>query len=264
MISSVRSTDRTLTRPQVRMPHRRTFGEEQRCDHVVPRKGPQGKIRRENEHGLHGLDIVVLRGSSERYGPCRIFERLSPGQTSGRSRIFHGQGSRMPIGLTVNVGNILDVTHFEDTLMQSLPEGAMIVFDNGAYGRKNSGLLDSPGLGFVTRLQSNASDYAFVKAHPDDRGETDNVQFMRTKGDIGRARSYSAIRSFARVSCTVTAARRNGTGTRCISRRGTPISERGLAKSTATGTAPLTPAHRICSRRGERTGKRLWRRPRTG
>ena len=63
--------------------------------------------------------------------------------------------SGMPVGLTINAGNILDVTHFEDTFGQIkhlLPEDAMIVFDNGAYSRKNSALLDKEGVGFVTRL----------------------------------------------------------------------------------------------------------------
>ncbi len=38
--------------------------------------------------------------------------------------------SGMPVGLTVNAGNILDVTHFEDTFGQIrhlLPEDAMVV-----------------------------------------------------------------------------------------------------------------------------------------
>lgn len=41
----------------------------------------------------------------------------------------------MPVGLTVNAGNILDVSHFEDAFEQIRPlspNDAMIVFDNGA------------------------------------------------------------------------------------------------------------------------------------
>lgn len=76
--------------------------------------------------------------------------------------------SGMPVGLTVNAGNILDVTHFEDTFQQIrhlLPEDAMIVFDNGAYSRKDSALLDREGAGFVTGLQLNASDDKSVDSH---------------------------------------------------------------------------------------------------
>ena len=74
--------------------------------------------------------------------------------------------SGMPIGLTVNPGNILDVTHFDDTFRQVLPllpKDAMVVFDNGAYSRDNAKLLDYNGLGFVTRLQLNTTDDKFVR-----------------------------------------------------------------------------------------------------
>ncbi len=67
----------------------------------------------------------------------------------------------MPIGLTVNPGNIMDVTHFDETFRQLrplLPDDAMLVFDNGAYSKDNAKLLDSSGFGFVTRLQLNTSD----------------------------------------------------------------------------------------------------------
>lgn len=73
------------------------------------------------------------------------------------------QKSGMPVGLTVMPGNILDVTHFEETfrqLLPLLPEDAMIVFDNGAYSRTNAKLIDDAGMGFLTRLQLNASDDA--------------------------------------------------------------------------------------------------------
>jgi len=100
--------------------------------------------------------------------------------------------SGMPIGLTVNPGNILDVTHFDDTFRQVLPllpKDAMVVFDNGAYSRDNAKLLDYNGLGFVTRLQLNTTDDKFVRAHADDWvWIDDDVSFMRTKGNLGRTR----------------------------------------------------------------------------
>ena len=44
----------------------------------------------------------------------------------------------------------------------------MIVFDNGAYSRTNAKTIDNAGIGFLTRLQLNASDDAFVKTHQGD------------------------------------------------------------------------------------------------
>ena len=100
--------------------------------------------------------------------------------------------SGMPIGLTVRAGNILDVTHFEDTFEQIrplLPDDAMIVFDNGAYSRKNAGLLDKANVGFVTRLQLNASDDAFVKKHENGWIDIDgDVSYQLIEGNLGRKR----------------------------------------------------------------------------
>ena len=100
--------------------------------------------------------------------------------------------SGMPVGLTVNAGNILDVTHFEDTFQQIrhlLPEDAMIVFDNGAYSRKNSALLDKEGMGFVTRLQLNASDDRFVDSHRGDWVRIDDiVSYQMIEGNLKRRR----------------------------------------------------------------------------
>ena len=98
----------------------------------------------------------------------------------------------MPIGLTVNPGNIMDVTHFDETFRQLrplLPDDAMLVFDNGAYSKDNAKLLDSSGFGFVTRLQLNTSDDAFVQTHDQDWECLDeDISFLRTKGSLGRTR----------------------------------------------------------------------------
>jgi len=100
--------------------------------------------------------------------------------------------SGMPVGLTVMPGNVLDVTHFKETFDQIrhlLPENAMIVFDNGAYSKENSALLDREGFGFVTRLQLNNSDDSFVRKHTDDWVRLDDdIGYMRIDGSLGRTR----------------------------------------------------------------------------
>jgi transposase len=107
--------------------------------------------------------------------------------------------SGMPVGLTVMPGNVLDVTHFSETFGQIrplLPQNAMIVFDNGAYSKENAAILDREGFGFVTRMQLNASDDAFVKRNADgwmpvDGGDgmtTDGMGYMRIDGSLGRKR----------------------------------------------------------------------------
>jgi len=98
----------------------------------------------------------------------------------------------MPMGLTVNPGNTMDVTHFDDTFRQVLPllpEHATVVFDNGAYSKDNAKLLDEHGLGFVTRLQLNKSDDAFVLAHEEDWIPLDDdISYLRIIGNLGRIR----------------------------------------------------------------------------
>jgi len=102
------------------------------------------------------------------------------------------KGSGMPVGLTVMPGNTVDVTHFEETLMQVrplLPEGAMAVFDNGGYSMGNAALLDKEGIGFLTRMQLNASDDKHVAACTHGwRWLDDDVSFMVVKGNLGRRR----------------------------------------------------------------------------
>jgi len=100
--------------------------------------------------------------------------------------------SGMPIGLTVMPGNVLDVTHFRETLDQIrslLPDDTMVVFDNGAYSKDNAAFLDKEGFGFVTRLQMNASDDKFVRTHRDSWTELDDgMSFMSIRGNLDRTR----------------------------------------------------------------------------
>ena len=160
---------------------------------------------------------VVRVGYSRDHRPDR------PQVTVGLSM---DRDSGMPVGLTVNPGNILDVTHFDDTLKQVLPilpKDAMIVFDNGAYSMNNARMLDSNGLGFVTRMQLNASDDAFVKAHRDEWIEIhEDISFIRTKGNLGRTRYIfrnlklrSDILYRGRMYRIAAIAKPNATGMRC-------------------------------------------------
>ena len=65
----------------------------------------------------------------------------------------------------------------------------MIVFDNGAYSRKNSALPDREGAGFVTRLQLNASDDGFVDSHKGDWVRIDDIlSYQMTEGNLKRRR----------------------------------------------------------------------------
>ena len=100
--------------------------------------------------------------------------------------------SGMPIGLTVNPGNIMDVTHFEDSFQQIKPllrKDSMIVFDNGAYSRDNAAILDRAGLGFVTRQQINTTDDLFAHVHRNDWIPIDDrISYLFREGNLKRRR----------------------------------------------------------------------------
>ncbi len=100
--------------------------------------------------------------------------------------------SGMPIGLTVNPGNIMDVTHFEDSFQQIKPllrKDSMIVFDNGAYSRDNAAILDRAGLGFVTRQQINTTDDLFAHVHRNDWIPIDGqISYLFREGNLKRRR----------------------------------------------------------------------------
>ena len=124
-----------------------------------------------------------------RFGYSRDHRPDRPQVTVGLSI---DKDSGMPVGLTVMPGNVLDVTHFSETMRQIrplLPDDAMVIFDNGAYSKDNAAFIDGEGLGFITRIQMNASDDAFVKRNAE-RWEyiDDGVMFMPIRGNLGRMR----------------------------------------------------------------------------
>lgn len=146
-----------------------------------------------------GMDTVFMDWTSMYFeAPQNDFVRVgySRDHRPDRPQVTVGlsmdRDSDMPMGLTVNPGNILDVTHFSDTFEQIrplLPKEAMIIFDNGAYSKDNSALIDKAGFGFITRLQLNKSDDDFVKAHPYGWiSIDDDVSYMELKGYKGRTR----------------------------------------------------------------------------
>ncbi len=146
-----------------------------------------------------GMDTVFIDWTSMYFeAPQNDFVRVGysrdhrPDRPQVTAGLAMDRDSGMPIGLTVNPGNTMDVTHFEDSFDQIKPllrKGSMIVFDNGAYSRDNAKMLDEAGFGFVTRQQLNASDDAFAKAHSDDWTRIDdNISYLFREGNLKRKR----------------------------------------------------------------------------
>ena len=67
----------------------------------------------------------------------------------------------VPIGITVQKGNVPDQTHFKDTYFQvnkRLRKGSLVVFDKGANSVDNIGLIRTDKMQYLTARKLNTSD----------------------------------------------------------------------------------------------------------
>lgn len=138
------------------------------------------KIGKNRHHILHhllftlknqfdvGLDMVFMDWTSIhfeaqpsdliKYGYSRDHRPDRPQVTIG---LAQDQRSNLPIGLTIQPGNINDQTHFKKTYHQIKPglrNGSVLVFDAGATGSPNLDLLVSDKMRYLSRMKLNQSD----------------------------------------------------------------------------------------------------------
>lgn len=119
-----------------------------------------------------GLDMVFMDWTSVyfeakpseyiKYGHSRDHRPDRPQVTIGLAQDQHSQ---LPIGLSIQPGNINDQQHFKITYEQIKPElrkGSVMIFDAGATGNPNLDLLISDKMKYLCRMKLNTSD---VKHH---------------------------------------------------------------------------------------------------
>jgi transposase len=119
-----------------------------------------------------GLDMVFMDWTSThfeaqpnhliQYGYSRDHRPDRPQITIG---LAQDQRSQLPVGLTIQPGNMNDQTHFKHTYDQIKPglrKGSCLVFDAGATGNPNLDLLVSDNMRYLSRMKLNNSD---VKMH---------------------------------------------------------------------------------------------------
>ena len=124
------------------------------------------KILKE-QHGI-GLDMVFMDWTSIHfeaqpsdlinYGYSRDHRPDRPQVTIG---LAQDQRSQLPVGLSIQPGNINDQTHFKKTYDQIKPglrTGSILVFDAGATGGPNLDLLVSDKMKYLSRMKLNQSD----------------------------------------------------------------------------------------------------------
>ena len=72
----------------------------------------------------------------------------------------------IPIGVTVNRGNVLDLEHFPDTYNQvksRLKEGSLIIFDKGANTAENIKIIQEDEMKYLTSMKLNTSDDKIIE-----------------------------------------------------------------------------------------------------
>jgi len=72
----------------------------------------------------------------------------------------------IPIGVTVNRGNVLDLEHFSDTYNQvksKLKEGSLIIFDKGANTAENIKIIQGDEMKYLTSMKLNTSDDKIIE-----------------------------------------------------------------------------------------------------
>jgi transposase len=124
-----------------------------------------------NEYDV-GLDMVFMDWTSIhfeaqptdliQYGYSRDHRPDRPQVTIG---VAQDQRSQLPVGLSIQPGNMNDQIHFKHTYDQIKPglrTGSVLVFDAGAAGSPNLDLLFSDNMRYLSRMKLNSSD---VKKH---------------------------------------------------------------------------------------------------
>ena len=80
----------------------------------------------------------------------------------------------VPIGITVNKGNLNDMKHFNDTYQQvkdRLKPGSRITFDKGAHSKKNIDLILADKMKYLTSKKLNKSDDKRIKKFDKSKAE---------------------------------------------------------------------------------------------
>lgn len=80
----------------------------------------------------------------------------------------------VPVGLTVNKGNLHDSKHFVDTYQQikrKLKSGSLIIFDKGAHSKDNLDLILADKMKYLTAKKLNTSDDKRIKEFDKSKAE---------------------------------------------------------------------------------------------
>jgi transposase len=124
----------------------------------------------EFEHTDVNLDwtSLVLYGTKAKlgkYGYSRDYRPDKKQITVGVSEIT--SPVNVPIGVTVQPGNVNDISHFPTTygqIRERLRKGSLVIFDKGAHSKENVEMILADKMKYLTAKKLNTSDDKRIKA----------------------------------------------------------------------------------------------------
>lgn len=141
--------------------------------------------RYEFEHTNINMDwtSIVLHGTKAqlgKYGYSRDHRPDKKQITVGVTEL--ADPINIPIGLTIEPGNLNDQTHFKKTYQQSsgsLREGSLVIFDKGANSVANTQMIRADNMQYITGKKLNKSDDKIIA-----KFETYNPQMVDEESGI--------------------------------------------------------------------------------
>lgn len=142
-------------------------------------------LRYDFEHTNINMDwtSIVLHGNEARLGKYGYSRDHRPDKkqiTVGITEL--SDPINIPIGMTIEPGNLNDQTHFKKTYRQSrnrLREGSLVIFDKGANGVFNTQMIRADNLQYITGKKLNKSDDKIIA-----KFETYNPQVIDDESGI--------------------------------------------------------------------------------
>lgn len=124
------------------------------------------KLSNLNDYSVERVNLdwssVILYGTKSNLGAHGYSRDHRPDKeqiTFGVANV--GSKGDCPLALTVQKGNVPDITHFEDTFRQSskhMEKETLYVFDKGANSKENLDMIRKKGMHFLTAKKINKSD----------------------------------------------------------------------------------------------------------
>ena len=126
------------------------------------------------------LFFMAMRPGLESMDTAGIIDQINKQITAGVTEL--SDPINIPIGMTIEPGNLNDQTHFKKTYWQSsnrLIEESLVIFDKGANSVANTQMIQADNLQYITGKKLNKSNDKIISEF-----ETCNPQVINKESGI--------------------------------------------------------------------------------